>query len=157
MNNLSDDAIQALTAPETDKVFLFILRLLVDDVEMFCAVNNNQPIVSNGITYNPVAFSITLPSQTTEGGYGAAKLSIDNTDRAIMQLASEAIGKRITAEVSVILASSPDVIERGPLRLILRNVTATKQNVSGELYDFYLYDRIIPEGRYTPKDFPGLF
>lgn len=157
MSNLSDDAIQALTATETNTVFLYILRLLVDGIETFCAVNNNQSVVSNGITYNPVAFSITLPSQTTDGGAGAAKLSIDNTDRAIMQLVTEAIGKRITAEVSIILASTPDIIERGPLRLILRNVTATKQTVSGELYDFYLFDRIIPEGRYTPKDFPGLF
>ena len=154
---LSQDAIEALTANDTSQVFLFILRVNIDGVPVFSCVNNTQAIVSNGVTYEPVGFNIILPSQNSESGAKSCKLSIDNLDGRIMECATNAIGKTLTVDISVILAATPDIIERGPIQMILRNVTATKDAVSGDLYDFYIYDRIIPEGRYTPKDFPGLF
>jgi hypothetical protein len=157
MNGLSENATKALTAQESAQVFLFILRLYVNSESIFSCVNNTQPVVSNGVVYNPVSFSLALPSQGVDGGTQSCKLSIDNVDRRIMEEVTKALGKTITADISIILASTPDVIERGPINVILRDVTADKSTVEANLYDFYLYDRNIPEGRYTPEDFPGLF
>jgi len=157
MNGLSNPATEALTAPETSQVFLFTLRIYVDNVPVFSCVNNTQEITSNGILFKPVAFTISLPAQSTGSGTSACKLAIDNVDRLIMEEVTKAIGKTITADIAIILASSPDVIERGPISVVLRDVTADKSTVSASLYDFYLYDRNLPEGRYTPEDFPGLF
>jgi hypothetical protein len=55
------------------------------------------------------------------------------------------------------MAHDPDIIETGPFVFILRNVKISKETVSAELYDFYIYDRNLPGLRYSPQDFPGLF
>lgn len=74
-----------------------------------------------------------------------------------MELVQKGIGKKIYITLSVILAGTPDVIERGPMKFILRNVTADKSTVKGDLYDFYVTDRIIPSLQYTQNVFPGLY
>ena len=63
----------------------------------------------------------------------------------------------ITVSVCVIMADTPDVYERGPLKYKLRNVRASKETVEGELHDFYLSDRKFPKDTYSPEDFEGLF
>lgn len=154
---ISENGRQAAIAEETAAVFLHTLKIEVEGFETLYFVDNIVPIMNAGIEYSPCAFRVVLPAQTDDGTARPCRLEIDNVDRGIDESIQKAKGKQIIVSVSVVIAQNPSIVERGPLRFILRNVTITKATVSGELYDFYIYDRKIPEGVYNPQDFPGLF
>lgn len=152
---MTNTAIAALTAQETAEIFLVIASVYVDGEVAFRVVNNTEDITSQGEIYKAFAFDFVMPS-TSDSGVKSASFEIDNVDRSIQEVVENAISKEITAEFSIILASNPDIIERGPLVFILRNFQISPQRIKAELYDFYLHDLNIPGLQYTPKNFPGL-
>lgn len=156
---ISKSAKTEIVKPESSAVFLHLLKVEAQGYETLYFVDNTQSIVSNGQTYVPAAFKVVLPSQTEDGSIQPCQLVVDNVDQIISATIKKANAaqKKIYATISVVMAQTPDVIESGPLRFILRDVTINKSTVSGELYDFYVYDRKIPEGVYNPQNFPGLF
>lgn len=156
---ISKSAKTEIVKPESSAAFLHLLKVEAQGYETLYFVDNTQSIVSNGQTYIPAAFKVVLPSQTEDGSVQPCQLVVDNVDQIISATIKKANAaqKKIYATISVVMAQTPDVIERGPLRFILRDVTINKSTVSGELYDFYVYDRKIPEGVYNPQNFPGLF
>lgn len=153
---MTETAVQAMTAGETGEVFLVTARVMVDGEEVFRIVNNTESITANGLMYEAFPFAFVLPG---EGGDGikSASFEIDNIDRRIQREVTLAAGKTVTAEFNIILASNPDVIERGPFTYVLRDFQVTKSKVRAVLYDFYLDDLNIPGLAYTPNNFPGLF
>jgi hypothetical protein len=153
---VTDTARTAMTAQETGEVFLVTAVIRVDGGVAFRIVNNTEPVLSGGETYEPFGFTFVLPS-TADSGIKSAAFEIDNVDRRIQESVTLAAGKEITAEFNIILASDPDVVERGPFKYILRDFQITKQRIKAVLYDFYLTDLNIPGLQYTPKNFPGLF
>jgi hypothetical protein len=153
---MTQTAIRAITAQETDEVFLVTASVSVDGEAVFRIVNNTENIVSGGLTYEAFAFSFVLPG-TGDSGIKSAGFEIDNIDRSIQEEVTKAAGKQVTAEFNIILASNPDTVERGPFKYILRDFQVTKKKVKAALYDFYLTDLNIPGLQYTPKNFPGLF
>jgi len=156
MNRLSPEATEAVLAPETEKVFLHLLTIETSGGAILRFVDNNQNITSRGIEYFAAAFTIILPEQT-DNAPRPCRLAIDNTDLAIFQNIKQAVEQDIFVTVCVIMADTPDVYERGPLKYRLRNVRASKETIEGEVYDFYLLDRKFPRDTYTPEDFEGLY
>jgi len=156
MNRLSPEATEAVLAPETEKVFLHLLTIETSGGAVLHFVDNNQNITSRGIEYFAAAFNIILPEQT-ENAPRPCRLAIDNTDLSIFQTIKQAVGQTVFVTVCVIMADTPDVYERGPLKYRLRNVRASKETIDGEVYDFYLLDRKFPRDTYTPEDFEGLY
>lgn len=155
--SLSTNGKQAVMAEETAAVFTDLLTIEVDGYSPLHFCDNMEAVTSNDITYTPVAFTIILPAKNDDGTMRACQLQVDNVDRAIAESVEKAKGKNIIVTESVVIAQTPDVVERGPIKMILRNVSIDKKNVGGELYDLYIYDRKLPEGTYNPQDFPGLF
>lgn len=153
---ISDIATEAMTAPETAAVFLTLLTIFVDGVPVLRLVDDKQELISGGETFIPCSFSVVLPEQSDEGSK-SCKLQIDNTDIAIFKTIKTAAGKEIGAEISIVMSTTPDVFEQGPLSFVLRNVTANEQTVSGELYDKYMQDRKFTAMTYSPDAFPGMF
>ncbi|MCL2181024.1 MAG: DUF1833 domain-containing protein [Treponema sp.] len=153
---LSPAATEAVLAPETEKVFLHLLTIEVDGGAVLRFADNNQHVISRGETFTAAAFGIVLPEQT-DNAPRPCRLAIDNTDLSIYQEIKKAVHKEITVTVCVIMADTPDVYERGPLKYKLRNVRANKETIEGEVHDFYLADRKFPKDAYTPEDFEGLF
>jgi len=153
---LSPNATEAVLAPETDKVFLHLLTIETSGGVMLRFVDNNQHVTSRGNEFIAAAFNIILPEQTDDAPK-PCRLAIDNTDLAIYSEIKKAVHQDITVSVCVIIAETPDVYERGPLKYKLRNVRANKETIEGELYDFYLSDRKFPKDTYSPEDFEGLF
>ncbi|MCL1812220.1 MAG: DUF1833 domain-containing protein [Treponema sp.] len=153
---MTNPAIEALTAQETAEVFLVIAVIKVDGEVSFRIVNNTEGITSQGETFEPFAFAFVLPS-TSDSGIKSAGFEIDNVDRRIQETVTLSAGKEVTAEFSIIMASSPDVVERGPFKYILRDFQVTRTKIKAVLHDFYLTDLNIPGLQYTPKNFPGLF
>jgi len=153
---ISTDAVAAVTAPETEKVFLHLLTIETSGGAVLRFVDNNQNVTSRGNEFYAAGFSIILPEQT-DNAPRPCRLAIDNTDLAIFQTIKQAVGQAVHVTVCVIMADTPDVYERGPLKYLLRNVRASKETIEGEVYDFYLIDRKFPKDTYTPEDFEGLF
>jgi len=153
---ISPEAKEAVIAVETDKIFLHLMTIETSGGALLRCVDNNQNITSMGNEYFAAGFTIILPEQT-DNAPRPCRLAIDNTDLSIFAEIKKAVGQEITVTVCVVMAHSPDVFERGPLRFKLRNVRASKETIEGELYDFYLNDRKFPKDTYTPDDFEGLF
>ena len=154
---MTNEAKREMIRDETSAVFLCLLKLEAEGISPLYLVDNTEPISSNGVDYIPCAFKCVLPEQNDDGTAKPCRIEIDNVDRRIAEIAEETVSVRVFLTVSVIMAQNPDVIETGPLRFILRNVTVSKETVQAELYDFYVYDRNLPGLRYSPQDFPGLF
>jgi len=156
MSRVSQAAVAAVTAPETERVFLHLLTIETSGGAVLRFVDNNQNITSRGNEFYAAGFSLILPEQT-DNAPRPCRLAIDNTDLAIFQTIKQAAGQDVTVTVCVIMADTPDVYERGPLKYRMRNVRATKETIEGEVYDFYLIDRKFPKDTYTPEDFEGMF
>jgi len=153
---MTNTAIEAMTAAETGEVFLVTAVIMVDGDEILNIVNNTEPVTSKGRLFEAFPFTFVLPG---EGGeeIKSATFEIDNVDRRIQQEVTLAVGKTVTAEFNIILASNPNITERGPFKYVLRDFQITKHKVRAALYDFYLDDLNIPGIFYTPNNFPGLF
>ena len=157
MSRMSKEATEAVLAPETEKVFLYLLTIEISGGGAILRfVDNNQHITSRGEEFTAASFTIILPEQTDDAPR-PCKLAIDNTDQLIFHEIKKAVGKDIYITVCVIMADKPDVYERGPLKYILRNVRVTKETIEGDVLDSYLTDRKYPRDTYSPDDFEGLF
>jgi len=156
MKKLSPEAIKAIHVTETEKVFLHLITIETSGGVLLRVVDNKQNIISRGEKYFSAAFSILLPEET-EDAPRPCRLAIDNTDLLIFQEIKKAVHQEILIKIVVIMADTPDIYERGPLKFKLRNVCATKETIEGELYDLYLADRKFPKDSYTPEDFEGMF
>ena len=153
---MTDDAVRAMTASETAAIFLVTARVMANGDEVFRIVNDTESITINGEFFEAFPFTFVLPG---EGGDGmkTAVFEIDNIDRRIQHEVTMAAGKTVTAEFNIILAASPDVVERGPFKYVLRDFSVTRYKVRATMHDFYLDDLNIPGLAYTPNNFPGLF
>ena len=156
MSRLSGPAARAVLAPETEQVFLHLLSIETSGGAVLLFVDNTQDITSRGQTFTAAGFTIILPEQSSDGPR-PCKLAVDNTDLSIFRTIKLAAGQTITASICVVMADTPDVYERGPLKYRLRNVRATKESVEGEVYDFYITDRKFTKGTYAPEDFEGMY
>ena len=156
MSRVSPAATAAVLAPETEKVFLHLLTIETSRGAVLRFVDNNQNITSRGFEFTAAGFTIILPEQTGDAPR-PCRLAIDNTDLSIFQTIKQAVGQDVAVSICVIMADTPDVYERGPLKYKLRNVKATKETIEGEVYDFYLSDRKFPKDTYSPEDFQGMY
>lgn len=154
---MTEDAKKEISKDESAAVFLYLVKIEADGFDPLYFVDNTETITSNGIEYLPCAFRCVLPEQNDDGTSKPCRIELDNVDRRIAEIVEQTVTVQIILTASVVMAQNPDVIETGPLRFILRNVSISKETVSAELYDFYLYDRNLPGLRYSPVDFPGLF
>lgn len=161
-NELSEDSKKAMTAPETAEVLLHVLTVYYDGKPLTRVVDNTEEIRIGNEIFAPCSFSIVLPDQTSDGNK-SCRLQIDNTDISVYRAIKQAIirsfreKKKISCDVGVIMASEPDSYIQGPLSFVLRNINASAQNISGELYDLYMQDRKFCTLTYNPDDFPGMF
>lgn len=159
---LTSAAKEAMTAQETQEVLLNLLTISYDGSAILHVTDNNEQIISNGQTFEPCAFSVLLPDQSTDGNKNC-RLQIDNTDISIYRAIKTAVinsrnqKKDITVYAAVIMASEPDNYIEGPLNFILRDITADANAITGNLYDSYIHDRKFTNLTYNPTDFPGMF
>jgi hypothetical protein len=156
VSRLSDPAAGAVLAPETEKVFLHLLTIETSGGAILRFVDNTQDIVSRGQTFVAAGFTVILPEQGSDGPR-PCRLAIDNTDLSVFTTIKLAVGQTISVALCVVMADTPDVYERGPLKYRLRNVRATKETIEGEVYDFYITDRKFPKDTYSPEDFEGMY
>lgn len=155
MRSLSLATRQALMAQETGEVVLFLIALSHPSITTMRFVNNHEAIVSNGDTYEPFAFEISLPDDSDDTS--RVQLAIDNVDLRVVE-AIRSIASPATFTILVIRAAEPNVAVAGPYSCTLRNVTYDGLVVSGDLWPFEdITQEPFPQGAFTPALFPGLF
>lgn len=158
MKQVSTAALHAMLAQYTDEVFVPLLKI---DHASFdspvCICYNTEQVISNGLTYAPYPFQINLPDAVGDQ-MPQVTVTIDNTDLSINDAIRTLSGDAPSVTFSLVLASSPDTIEIGPLVYSLTSVTADKNTIQGTMgFEDDVFNQQIPNPNYTPSNSPGLF
>lgn len=155
---LSTVAKRAIFAQQTSEAFIVLLELEHPNFSGIIRVcSNDRPIVSNGYEYLPFPFEIILPDDA-EIESPRVQLRIDNVDRRIIsEMRSVVSGSPVTVRLYVVVASTPDVREVGPIEFTLRDVEYTAATIEGTLLYEDLLNEPYPADAFTPTWFPGLF
>jgi len=119
-------------------------------------VNDGRDLISRGNTFQRCPFEIDLPSES-EGPPGPAKFRIQNSDRQIVQAVRDLSGPALTATIEVVLASSPDQVEMGPVEFTMRAAPYNADVVEADLAFEDILNEPFPADTYTPSTAPGLF
>ena len=153
----SDAFKRSAFAPETDDVWLVLLRLshssLQDDIRV---VNNNEDVTSRGQRYLRFPFNLELPDSNSESP-PVARLTIGNVGRDLVEPLRELDDNAIAVEIDIVRAAAPDVAELEWRGLRLRRVRWDATSISGELTLEDLGSERFPSGSFTPTSFPGVF
>lgn len=123
--------------------------------------NTITPMVKNldgqPVTFNPAAFTITLPRRDD---FGLVELAVNFplASRQMVELIelAEKAQKPITAKLSVYLDSSPDP-QMTPIELQLNQIGMTETEVTGIASRIDLLNKIFPRRIVRPESFPGLY
>lgn len=154
---LSIAARRAIFASQTGEVFVGLLTLshpLLHDPIRVCS--DSSDTTSGGVVYLAFPFEMTMPAER-EDGLPRVQLRVCNVDRRIVEAARSVYGEPMQVEFSVVLASSPDVLECGPFTFSLEDIGYDALTVEGSLaYEDFL-NEAFPDGSMDPNQFPGLF
>ena len=147
----------ALNQQNTGEQVVFLL--MIDHPEFSQPVrlcNERQEIVSNGETYVPFPFALTLPDDK-EGGSPRGKIEFDNVSREITAWLLE-LAESPTVEIQVALFSQPDVVEFVADDFVLENPTWTADRpvISADLVIHDLTQEPAQQHRLSPSTTPGL-
>lgn len=154
--SLSSTALRAVFAQETGEAFITLLTLTHPTFGLPIRVcDDGQDLVSAGQTYQQFPFNLTMPEDTDEAP-PTLQLSIDNVDCTIVNAVRSVSGDPIEVVMEIVMASSPDVIEAGPLRFLLRDVEYTVDVVTGTLAYEDILNEPYPDESFNPADYPGL-
>lgn len=147
---------QASNAVETGEVFLSLLEFTHKDLaEPIYFVDNTVAIQSNGITYLPYPFRLTMPDDKV-GVLPTVQLSIDNVDRSLNELIRDLVNPP-NVTLKIILASNPNAIEIQLDDLKLRNISFDAFTITGALIMDSPLGRNFPASTFNPKQYPSLF
>jgi len=146
---------RAIQATSSSVAWLFLLTIQAKDKPPLYLVNNNEPIISQGIEYLPFPFQLNLPSDDGES-LPKVSLKISNISNEII----EAIRSELTPpELKVELVSSayPDIVEKRLDFLKLRSVSYDAITITGQLEVVNVMTNAFPSEVYDPVHFPGMF
>lgn len=164
---VSDTLKQAAYAQETDEVFVTLITLSSDELSEPVRICDDPTtslsglgddiygVVSNGDTFVFMPFDISLP-RDDKSGTVSAKLSIQNIDRRVVEIA-RSVTKPVNVKIQSILASAPDDVEIEFDNFQLSNVKYDVMKVEGDLTLNYWGLEPFPSNNFTPSNFPGLF
>ena len=140
---------------ETEQVFVLLLELSHPGIEPVRMALNNEPVVHNGDEYLAAHFETDLPQDTNRPA--RVRVRIANVDRRLAGFVREQLTEPARVKISVVLASSPDMIEAGPFEMTLRNVSMDAMYVEGDLQNEDYLNTAVPALRTTPELFPGMY
>jgi hypothetical protein len=153
---LSDGFKASLNAAQTGEAYIVLVTIDHPNLSAPLRVNDSgATVVSNGDTYDPLPFAIILPDDT-ERQSAKAKLTIDNTDRRIIQTLRQMNGPA-SCVFTIVMASAPDTVEAQWDDFTIADFVAdvntvecilSMEDFSGEPY---------PAETFNVADFPGLY
>lgn len=155
--SVSQSALQAALAEETDEVFLACLRIshpeMAADIRV---VHDKQDLVRSDGTYIAFPFRLNLPTDT-EDNIPKVSITIDNVDQQIIKELRK-LNSPPTVRLEVVLASSPNTVEVGPFDFELKNISYDAFTITGELgYKEDFLDEPFPKDTFNPNTARGMF
>ena len=156
MRELSAEAVQDMLAAQTDEVYLHIVKISHNSLSSdLLFVDNTEDVVRSDGTYKASAFRIQLPNEDDE--VPQVRIQIDNVDQSIIA-ALRPLQTAPELTVSVIRASTPNVVEVGPYEMVLKQFDYDKYTITGTIgyREDFLNERF-PKDQFTPQTTPGIF
>jgi hypothetical protein len=154
--NLTAAAKQALFSRESGDVLLTLMSidhdLLPDPIRV---VANTENVTSQGRLFIAYPFQIVLPVEEPNTA-PVGKLILDNVDRTILSAIGE-LNSPPTVSIEMVLASSTDIIEVGPIDFRWYSTQWTPVTISADLTFEDVLNQRFPGDMFSPADFPGLF
>ncbi len=142
-----------LTSSEV--AWLYLLTIKTKGNPDLCLVNNNEQVISNGITYEPFPFSLNLPSDNGES-QPKVTLTISNiSDEIIKAIRAQATAPEL--KVQLVTSAFPDIVEKELDFLQLKNVNYDAMSVTAELQVTNILSLGFPAEKYDPIHYPALF
>jgi hypothetical protein len=154
---LSTDMVRMMNAEYDDDAIVVLITIdhpsLPDAIRV---TSEAEETVSDGDTFVPYNFSVTLPDEPEQGQSAAARVQIANVRRDILD-ALRPLTSPATFDLAVVRRSAPDIKEGWWPRFKLRTLPYDGLSVSGELTLDDLYMMEYPADSYLPIWFPALF
>jgi len=158
-----------MTRPLTDNLKANLIRLVGEEpvnlLEIYSkdiptsvirVTDHLREIVSNGQTYVPYPFSLTISNDQSSQS-ATANLSLDNVSRALPRWLEQLQGApHAKLRHMKIQIADPDTIEIDYL-YDLKSITVTRQTISGRLGYDEIINKIGNPTTYRPINAPGLF
>jgi hypothetical protein len=142
-----------INLPETDAAFLHLLTIKAS-TDVIRIVNNNEPIVSNGYTFQPYPFALALPMSDGERQTELV-LNVDNVDQMLVHAIRELL-EPPTVKFEMVLSISPDTVERTIDFLRADLIEYNAMQIQFRLRPDNIMGRKFPSSKYTPAQYPDL-
>lgn len=182
LSTMSQAAIAALFKPDSSETLITLLTIydpnndtnvlarLADNYTQRLVTNNagdisTQPVtddidvvygvVSNSLNYMFLPMQITLPSEE-QNTAPRASIVMNDVTRYIVPIIRQISGPP-RVKLTLVLSSSPNVVEASFDRFYLSNITYTADQVTAELSMIDFAVEPFPAYSFTPAHFPGLF
>jgi len=166
MRTFSQRAYNGLIQQLTEEIFLALLTVEMEwrdsnglkQIDVFRVVAGSAvDVVSNGLTFTPYAFDISLPADSNESAE-TVSLVIDNTDLMLMEGLRRAV-KPLTISLQIVLEATPNTVELELADMECVSVDVDAGNIRATLLINNTWDKKYPSmgETYDPRQCPGLF
>lgn len=159
LSSLSAAAKIAMFSPQTDKVFLPIIKIsgggIASPVRL---ARNTEDVVSTAEgasnTYQSFPFNIFLPKDS-QGGDNTTQLVADGVDQTMVELIRPLTSPPVVT-LWIVLADTPNVIEYGPVSFTFSDVTYDAQQMTVTLIHEDRMGNKLEGVTFNPVDCPGV-
>ncbi len=158
MSRITERARALVSQSQFDEAFILLLELnhptWAEPLRYSCSARD---VISNGVLYKAKSFAVPMPPQTKKD-LAEVTLTVIDVDREVSRKLREMADRRYgSAQLSVVLSGSPDVIEAGKMGFRFSSPT-----IAGKICTFTLglgasLGEIYPYHKYRPATHPGLF
>ena len=144
-----------LQETESEIAWLYLLEISTPGNPVLRLVNNLEPVVSRGNTYEPYPFRLALPDQQ-EGQLPKVKIEIDVIAGEIID-AVRGFAEPPIFKVELISTAYPDIPEKTLDFLKLRAVSYDAMILQADMEIQNLMTAKFPAEEYEPVSYPALY
>ena len=135
--------------------WLYLVTIQIPGAPALRIVNNNEPVTSNGETFEPYPFDVVLSADDGET-VPAIRLLLMHIDGTIAH-AMRDFTSSPAVDIQLVLSSTPDIVERSLSGAKIRSAVYDAMGVEMDLQTFNTLGSTFPGPMYHPHEFPGLF
>lgn len=166
MRTFTERAYRGLIEQVTNEIFLALLTLEIDWLDQDgnkmsdtynVVAGSAVDVVSNGVTYTPYPFEISLPADSSES-VESVQLVIDNTDLLLIEGLRRAY-RPLRVSMEIVLEATPDIVELELSDMECLSIEVNASTISATLIINNTWDQKYPSvgETYDPRQCPGLF
>ena len=153
---VSLSAMRGALQENNDQVWVVLLKITHADLPAplyFC--NNSENLTHASQVYTAFPFQFVLPSDESERE-PTSSLTVANVDRRLID-EIRSISSGPTMEFKVVLASTPNTVEYGPVVMKAKSVNYDARSITFALGFDAFEAEPLPWVKFTPEFFPGMF